>query len=100
MPVYGLPGNAFPNSEFMCAFRAYDRLAGVQDALTETAMLDNIARHLVTPERIKNGDVAKYKHAWVLRDAKRLVSPISYYHPSGAVIWVNLQPAVVARLAE
>jgi len=68
--------------------------------LTETAMLDNIARHLVTPERIKNGDVAKYKHAWVLRDAKRLVSPISYYHPSGAVIWVNLQPAVVARLAE
>lgn len=67
--------------------------------LTETAMLDNITKHLVTPERIKNGDVAKYKHAWVRRDAKPLASPIAYEHPSGAVIWVNLQPAVVRRLA-
>lgn len=66
--------------------------------LTESIMLDNTAKHLVTPERIKSGEVAKYNHAWVLENAKALPTPVPYQHPSGAVIWVNLQPSVVARL--
>lgn len=66
--------------------------------LSESMMLDNTAKHLVTPERIKNGEVAKYKHAWVLQNPKPLPTPVRYEHPSGAVIWVNLQPSVVARL--
>lgn len=66
--------------------------------LTESEMLENTARHLVTAERIKNGAVAKYKYAWVLKNPKPLAKAISYEHPSGAVIWVNLQPAVAARL--
>ncbi|QDL35946.1 ASCH domain-containing protein [Rhodoferax sediminis] len=67
--------------------------------LTEPQMLENTTRHMVTAERIKNGEVAKYKHAWVLKNPRPLTTPIPYEHPNGAVIWVNLQPAVVAQLA-
>lgn len=67
--------------------------------LTEAQMLDNTTRHLVTVDRIKNGEVAKYKHAWVLKHPKLLAKPVPYNHPNGAVIWVNLQPDVVARIS-
>ena len=66
--------------------------------LTEDAMIDNISQHMVTSDRIKNGDVVKYKYAWVLRAPERLALPVAYDHPNGAVIWVNLQPAVSAKL--
>jgi hypothetical protein len=36
--------------------------------------------------------------AWVLRNARRLPKPVPYRHPSGAVIWVVLEPSVVRRL--
>lgn len=29
-------------------------------------------------------------HAWVLKNPKKLKTPIPYKHPQGAVIWVNL----------
>ena len=38
--------------------------------------------------------------AWMLRDARRLPEPIPYRHPSGAVIWVRLQPSVLPRLRD
>ena len=65
---------------------------------TETHMLENVRHHLVTPEQFRNGDVARYQHAWVLANPKVLPSPIPYAHPAGAVIWVNLEPEVVSRL--
>jgi hypothetical protein len=37
-------------------------------------------------------------HAWVIRNARRLRSPIPYAHPAGAVIWVRLAAGVVRRL--
>lgn len=67
--------------------------------LTEAQMLDNTTSHLVTADRIKSGEVAKYKHAWVLKNPKPLAKPVAYDHPNGAVIWVNLQPDVVARIS-
>jgi len=36
--------------------------------------------------------------AWVLHNARRLPKPVLYKHPSGAVIWVVLEPSVVRRL--
>jgi len=45
------------------------------------------------PDKPLREFVAKYEnraHAWVLKDVERLESPIPYNHPSGAVIWVNL----------
>jgi hypothetical protein len=38
-------------------------------------------------------------HAWVMRHARRLRTPIPYAHPAGAVIWVKLAAGVVRRLA-
>ncbi len=32
----------------------------------------------------------KWRHPWVLRNAKRYAEPIKYKHPQGAVIWVKL----------
>ena len=66
--------------------------------LTQEQMLANEARHLVDPDRIRRGDVEKWKHAWVLRDPRPLAHPVTYRHPPGAVIWVNLEPEVAARL--
>jgi hypothetical protein len=39
-----------------------------------------------------NGRNLPYKrtHAWVLANARRLRKPVSYEHPSGAIIWVQL----------
>jgi len=37
-------------------------------------------------------------YGWVLRDARRLPDPVPYRHPSGAVIWVRLEPSVLRRL--
>jgi hypothetical protein len=31
---------------------------------------------------------------WVLKHPRRLKTPVPYSHPSGAIIWVNLRPAV------
>ncbi len=35
---------------------------------------------------------------WVMSDARPLARPVTYTHPSGAVIWVNLEPDVAAAV--
>jgi len=44
---------------------------------------------------IQPGDIRELpypqSYAWVLEDVRRLKHPISYNHPTGAVIWVRLQ---------
>jgi len=35
---------------------------------------------------------------WVLANARPLVKPVPYSHPSGAVIWVNLEPETAAKV--
>lgn len=37
-------------------------------------------------------------YAWVTKNARRLVRPVEYRHPSGAVIWVRLEPAVGKKI--
>jgi len=36
--------------------------------------------------------------AWVLVDVRRLVSPVPYKHPSGAVTWVKLDGRTASRV--
>lgn len=62
--------------------------------LTDADMEGNFDRHAVAPERMKLPEVAKYRHAWVLSDVKRLARPVPYNHPNGAVKWVTLDPKV------
>jgi len=37
-------------------------------------------------------------YAWVVKNPRRLVRPVEYQHPSGAVIWVRLEPGVERRI--
>ena len=37
----------------------------------------------------------KQTFAWVIKNARRLPKPVPYKHPSGAIIWVTLDDAVV-----
>ena len=66
--------------------------------LSKQQLLDSQSHHLMTPERIHSPDAAKYVHAWVVERARALARPIAYPHPSGAVIWVNLDDSVSAQV--
>jgi hypothetical protein len=39
-------------------------------------------------------------YAWVLKNVKRLRTPVPYRHPPGAVIWVRLPDAVERKINE
>jgi ASCH domain len=39
-----------------------------------------------------------WRTPWVLANARRLQNAVRYKHPSGAVVWVNLQPDVTAQV--
>lgn len=58
----------------------------------------NRDKHLRTAERMNDPSVAKYRYAWELRSARVLSAPVPYSHPSGAVIWVKLDPETMRRL--
>lgn len=58
--------------------------------LSEHQMLDTIDKHMLDTNDILNPKKQKWRFAWVLEKAHRLEVPIKYTHPTGAVIWVNL----------
>lgn len=76
------------------------RLIGSKGPLTDAEMEASGHLHAVPPARMKSAEVAKYRHAWVLADAKPLRRSVSYVHPSGAVKWVTLAPAVAQAVIE
>lgn len=43
----------------------------------------------------------RYKRtfAWVLKNPRRLKTPVRYCHPYGSIIWVNLRPGVQAAVS-
>ena len=55
-------------------------------------------KHRVRPEPGHRTYKGKYLFPWVMAKAFRLPKPISYRHPSGAVIWVTLTDDVVYAL--
>lgn len=57
-------------------------------------------RHRVPAARFDHGSRYKKTYAWVFRDAQRLAQPVPYKHPNGAVIWVKLEPSVIAQIRE
>jgi hypothetical protein len=48
------------------------------------------AHHRIAPNRQLAALDAGWRVPWVLRNVQLLTVPIAYAHPSGAVIWVNL----------
>ena len=54
------------------------------------------ANKLGVPPRAIQETPYKNTYAWVLRSVRRLLRPVPYKHPAGAVIWVKL-PASVSK---
>ncbi|WP_432745264.1 ASCH domain-containing protein [Methylobacter sp. G7] len=74
-------------------------LVGVKGPLSEQDKMNNIDQHQISEERLQSGDTEKWNVAWILESAQPLETPVNYQHPNGAVIWVNLEPQVQAKLA-
>lgn len=79
--------------------------AEIVDSLPSIEDASDYARvepwHRIPPSRQIEAFSDGWRTPWVLRNAQPLADPISYAHPNGAVIWVNLDDdvrrAVVAR---
>jgi hypothetical protein len=54
--------------------------------------------HRVPPARQKRAFKDGWRTPWVLAHARPLQKPVQYTHPSGAVVWVNLEPNVAAQV--
>ena len=61
-------------------------------------LLSNASRHCVPMVEFESGRAMKWTTAWQLELATPLAVPVSYKHPSGAVIWVNLDPDVAVAI--
>ena len=48
--------------------------------------------HRIPPARQERAFTDGWRTPWVLANARPLQKPVRYKHPSGAVIWVNLEP--------
>lgn len=48
------------------------------------------AFHAIPASGIEDALANRWTTPWVLRDVRRLASPVPYNHPSGAVTWVDL----------
>ena len=58
----------------------------------------NSGKHKVPQRVLDQGSRYKNTFAWVIKEARPLLRPVKYRHPQGAVIWVNLSPAVVKKI--
>jgi ASCH domain len=63
--------------------------------LSRSALKSSIDKHQIPAAEIDE-DNYKYDTAWVFERAQPLRRPVPYPHPTGAVIWVNLDPEVSA----
>lgn len=57
-------------------------------------LCDASDKHGFSKQQVEAGLLGKWNYAWVLDDVEVFDTPMSYTHPSGAVIWVDLTKAV------
>jgi hypothetical protein len=69
-------------------------LVGVAGPLTLGDLRRSVRRHRVPAAQLGPAPPYRRTHAWVIENARRLLEPIRYSHPRGAVIWVNLAKGV------
>lgn len=74
-------------------------LVDVKGPLSLQDRLETIDKHHISPEQLETGETEKWHTAWVLENARPLITPVHYQHPNGAVIWVNLDRQVQEKLA-
>jgi hypothetical protein len=55
-------------------------------------------QHGIPPARQERAFTDGWRTPWVLANARPLQKAVRYKHPSGAVVWVNLEPDVAAQV--
>jgi hypothetical protein len=79
-------------------------LARVIDSLAELDTPQSYAAaerfHSIPADRQERAFADGWRTPWVLTDVRTLGRPVSYQHPSGAVIWVNLGADVVEQIED
>jgi ASCH domain len=77
------------------------RIVGTADVIDSFQSLDTTEayaraepQHRIQPSRQELAFSDGWRTPWVLANAHTLGAPVPYKHPSGAVIWVNLDPEV------
>ena len=73
-----------------------DSLPSIED-VNEYAKAES--QHRIPPGRQPEAFRDGWRTPWVLRNVKLLSQPIAYKHPTGAVIWVNLEDDVKKAIA-
>ena len=66
--------------------------------MTREAYAEAEPYHRIPPERQERAFADGWRTPWVLGNARPLSRPVRYKHPSGAVIWVNLEPDTAAAI--
>jgi hypothetical protein len=66
-------------------------LVDVVGPLSVEELLKNADQAALDPGQISELITYESPYAWVVRNARWLPEPVAYSHPSGAVIWVNLE---------
>ena len=77
------------------------RIVGTADVINSLPSLDTAeayagaeSKHCIPPSRQELAFSDGWRTPWALANAHALDAPVPYKHPSGAVIWVNLDPGV------
>ena len=65
---------------------------------TPTAYAAAESLHRIPPARQERAFADGWRTPWVLAGARPLSRPVPYRHPSGAVIWVNLEPDTATKV--
>lgn len=77
-------------------------VAEVAGSLPPIATLADFAaaepKHRIPPTRQPRSFADGWRNPWVIAKARPLARPVRYEHPSGAVIWVNLDPRVIEQI--
>lgn len=68
--------------------------------LNQKDYADHETFHRIPPERQPGAISGGWTRPWVFANARALRQPIPYRHPSGAVIWVTLDPEVITKVIE
>jgi hypothetical protein len=65
---------------------------------TPAAYAEAEPHHRIPPARQERAFADGWRTPWVLVNARPLNKSVSYKHPSGAVVWVNLEPGTSAKV--
>jgi hypothetical protein len=74
-------------------------LVDVIGPLTRSEYLSNARKTGLKRSAIPRALRYKHTFAWVLKNPRRLKTPVRYHHPYGSIIWVNLRPGVQAAIS-